>query len=326
MPQTAQKRPFPRWIALPIAMLVGAMMATQVRINGELGSRLDDGFTAAASAFGMGFLLCLIAVSFSPVARAGLRRVVRGLRDGSIPWFTVLGGLGGAFFVLSQSLVGALVGIAMFSVAVVAGQTLSGLVIDGVGFGPSGRVALTVARLGGAVLILGAVGWSVSGKLAENIGIGALALPVISGILVGLQQAVNGRVRVAAGSTLSATFINFIVGSVVLTSVALIHGLLQPHTLVFPSNPLLYLGGVLGVTFIALSAFIVQHTGVLLLGMGTVAGQLITGVILDIVDHGVAGVGFSTIGGAALALIAALIASLPSPALARGHRIVDPLS
>lgn len=307
----AEPKTFPRWLGLTIALAVGTLMAVQVRINGELGQRLGDGYTAAALSFGSGLVLCSLALLFAQPARAGLRLVWGRLRGGEMPWWTALGGIGGAFFVLSQSLVGSLIGIAMFSVAVVAGQTLSGLIIDGIGFGPSGRVRLTPPRLIGALIVLVAVAWSVSGRLAADISLTALILPFVAGLVVGWQQAVNGRIKNASGSTLSATFVNFVVGAFVLVTAMTVRMILDPVALTFPPTPWLYVGGALGCAFIALSSFVVQHTGVLLLGMGTVAGQLLTGVILDLTDIGPEAMGAATLGGAGLALAAALIASLP---------------
>jgi transporter family-2 protein len=78
----------------------------------------------------------------------------------------------------------------------------------------------------------------------------------------------------------------------------------------FPTNPILYLGGAVGVIFIALGPIVVRHVGVLLLTLGTIAGQMLGSVALDIVvpapghDLGVA-----TLIGVALTLIAVSLAA-----------------
>ena len=56
-------RSLPLWLALVIALLCGALVALQSRINGELGSRLGDGFTAAAISFGSGLVILAIALA-----------------------------------------------------------------------------------------------------------------------------------------------------------------------------------------------------------------------------------------------------------------------
>jgi transporter family-2 protein len=78
----------------------------------------------------------------------------------------------------------------------------------------------------------------------------------------------------------------------------------------FPTDPVLYIGGAIGCVFIGVSAFLVSHTGLLVLGLGTVAGQLVGAVILDVVVPGTGGVHWTTIAGAALALVAVGIASI----------------
>ena len=129
-------RSLPLWLALVIALLCGALVAVQSRINGELGSRLGDGFTAAAISFGSGLIILTIALAVAPAGRRGLARVLAALRDGGIRWWYVCGGAAGSFLVLSQGLAAAALGVALFTVAVVAGQTISGLVLDRVGIGP----------------------------------------------------------------------------------------------------------------------------------------------------------------------------------------------
>ena len=61
----------------------------------------------------------------------------------------------------------------------------------------------------------------------------------------------------------------------------------MPETL--PAEPWLYLGGLLGFAYILLGAWLVPYTGVLLLGLGSVLGQLVTSVAIDLlgpVDRG----------------------------------------
>ncbi|RLP83672.1 DMT family transporter [Mycetocola lacteus] len=304
-------RILPRWIALILAVVIGSAMSIQARINGHLGEALHDGLAAAAVSFGSGLVVLSLIMVFSRAGRRGVAAIFRGIAGKTVPWWILLAGFCGAFLVFSQSQVGAIVGIAMFSVAVVAGQTVSGLILDGIGFGPLGRVRPSINRLLGAALVLAAAGWSVTGKISVDIPVWALILPFIAGLLLGWQQAVNGRVRAAANSVLSATFLNFLFGTFALLCAVFISG--GPHFTEFawPSDPSLYIGGLIGCVCIGLSAWIVASTGVLLMGMGMIAGQLITAVILDLMDFGADQMSFATVGGALLALIAAIIAGLP---------------
>ena len=55
-----------------------------------------------------------------------------------------------------------LLGVALFTVATVTGQTLSGLLVDRMGIGPAGKRAITGIRVIGSVLTVAAVAWAVS--------------------------------------------------------------------------------------------------------------------------------------------------------------------
>jgi bacterial/archaeal transporter family-2 protein len=138
-----------------------------------------------------------------------------------------------------------------------------------------------------------------------------LVLPVAAGIGVAWQQALNGQVRLVADSALTATWGNFAVGVALLAVAAAVSLLFVPWPDEFPTNPVLYLGGAIGVTFIAASAVIVRITGVLVLGLGAICGQLVMSVVLDLFvpvpGHELAA---STVGGTVLALLAVAIASI----------------
>ncbi|MBB2969384.1 DMT family transporter [Leifsonia aquatica] len=313
-------RTFPLWLALLIAMVCGAGVALQSRINGELGRRLDDGFTAAAISFGSGLVILLAALAIAPAGRRGLRRVRDALRGGELRWWYVCGGAAGAFLVLSQGLTAAVLGVALFTVSVVAGQTVSGLVLDRIGLGPGGRRPLTPARVAGAVIALLAVTWAVSAQFGGSVPVWMMLLPLIAGLGMGWQQAVNGQVRVVAESALTATFINFLVGTTVLVVLMLVHWALAGLPKPLPTEPWLYLGGAIGCVFIAGAALLVRVTGVLLLGLATVAGQLLTALLLDLLaPTSGAPVAFSTIGGTLLAIVAVGVASVRWGALSRAR-------
>ena len=54
-------------------------------------------------------------------------------------------------------------------------------------------------------------------------------------------------------------------------------------TVQFPSEPWLYVGGAIGVIFIGTSAVVVRVTGVLVLSLSALCGQLIGAIMLDLV-------------------------------------------
>jgi len=309
-PPAPSARRLPLWLAIVFAIVCGAGVAVQSRINGELGRRLDDGFTAAVISFGSGLVILSIALLFGPAGRHGLGRVRDALRSGRLRWWYVCGGAAGAFLVLCQGLTAAVLGVALFTVAIVAGQTVSGLVLDRFGIGAGGRRAITPARAVGAALALVAVVWAVSAQLGGSVPVWMLVLPLIAGLGIGWQQAVNGQVRVTAESALTATFVNFVVGTSVLLVLMLIHTAIVGWPRPLPADPWLYLGGAIGCVFIAGAALLVRVTGVLVLGLATVAGQLVAALLLDAFTPGAHPIALSTVGGTLLALVAVAIASV----------------
>jgi transporter family-2 protein len=220
--------------------------------------------------------------------------------------------------VLSQGLVVGLLGIALFTVAAVAGQTISGMVIDSRGIGTVPPKAITITRIIGAALALVSVVIAVLPQVGGQAHIWVIVFPFGVGLLLGWQQAVNGQIKSLARSATTATFFNFVGGTLVLAIIAAVNlgiaGL--PHG--FPSSPLLYLGGLIGVLFIAGFAAVIPIIGVLLQSLAAVSGQLLMALLLDFVaPANTEGVAIATVVGTFLTLVAVVIASLPSRAAIR---------
>ncbi|MEU4314791.1 DMT family transporter [Nocardia sp. NPDC024068] len=304
---------------LGLGLLIGAGVATQGRINGELGARLQDGVAAAVVSFGTGFAVLAVAVLLSSRLRTGLREVRGAVAARELRPFQLLGGLCGAMFVASQSLTVAAIGVAAFTVAAVTGQLLSSLLVDRLGVGPGGRTPVTPARIAGAALAVVAVLAAGSGGSGSKTidtsdwlaGVPApllLALPAVAGFGLAWQQAWNGRIG-TSGSPFAATVINFAVGLVGLLIVeALVLFAVGPPA-EFPREPWLYLGGVIGVVFIAAGVLVVRWLGVLLMGLSTVAGQLSASLALDWMLPTGAELSAVKIAGCVLTLIAVVVAA-----------------
>lgn len=298
---------------MAIAVIVGGLSAWQARINGDLGQELDNGYLAGLIALVTGLIVISIAMAVSPSGRRGLRLVNTAIRTGTMPWWYTMAGAAGALLVLSQGITASLLGVALFTVAIVSGQTISGLIIDRNGFGSMAPTPVTYTRLIGSALTLVAVSWAVSAQMVGDIPIWLIVLPFAAGLALGWQLAANGQVRLAGDSALAATFINFVVGTVLLVIAAIINVAFVGWPEQWPTNPLLYAGGLIGVLFIAVATVLVRITGVLLLGLGTIAGQLLASLLLDIVAP-VAGhvIAWTTVAGTILTLLAVALAVVPS--------------
>ncbi|RQP13051.1 MAG: DMT family transporter [Microbacteriaceae bacterium] len=310
-------RPFVTSLAVVSSVVMGGFMAAQSRINGELAHELDDGILAALISFGVGTLAAALALVVWRPGRRGLGLIRDAVRDGrTSPWF-LIGGTAGALMVTSQGLTTPVVGVALFTVAIVGGQTVGSLLLDRRGLGTMAPKPLTSARLVGALLAVVAVVWGVSGRLSGDAPWWLLVLPFVAGIATTWQQAANGQLRGAAGSALSATFVSFVAGTLALAVAAVVDLAISGPPASFSAGPWLYTGGLLGIVFIAGAAVIVPLVGVLLYTLATIAGQLVVAVFLDVLfPVGSAHVDAATLGGAVLAIVAVAIASFRRP----GHR------
>jgi transporter family-2 protein len=271
-----------------------------------------DGFLAALVSFGGGLALLLVGVPTTAAGRAGLARLRVALRDGRIRWWQCLGGACGAFFVSTQGLTVAALGVAVFTVAAVAAQAVSSLLVDRAGLGPAGRVALTAPRVLGAGLAVVAVAVSVADELGDPAALWLALLPAVAGVGLGWQQAVNGLVREAAGSTRVTTLVNFGTGTAVLLVVCAVDVAARGLPAAAPAEPWFYAGGALGVVTIGTAVLAVRWLGVLLVGLCQVAGQLVGALAVDVVAPA-AGERLSvwTVAGTALTLLAVVVAALP---------------
>lgn len=236
---------------------------------------------------------------------------------GGLRWWQCLGGLAGAFLVATQSITVSVIGVAVFLVAGVAGQAISSLVVDRLGFGPAGPQPLTAVRIVGALIALAAVGLAVSEQLSHPGGLLLAVLPAVGGIGTAVQQAINGRVARTASAdaygAVAAGVVNFLVGFAALLIVFLIDLAFRGAPRHLPSEPWLYFGGACGVVFISAAAAVVRVVGVFVLGLGTIAGQLIASLFIDIfvpvADNPITS---RVVAGTLLALVAVAVAAVPN--------------
>ncbi len=302
-----------RGIPLVAAFIGGTLSALQSRMNGQLAVHVGDGLEAALFSFGSGLVILTLMVLFVRPIREGVARVPAAVRAGSLRWWQVMGGVLGGYFVAVQSGTVPVLGVAIFMVAIVAGQSGSSLVVDRIGLGPAGRQSITVARVVSAILAIAAVALAVSDRVSGgSLSIVAVLFALSAGILIAVQAAINGRVARAAQHPMSATFLNFLFGTAAL---AVAFGLSWAFTDVDPgvltgASWWAYLGGVVGIVFIAIAVWVVPIVGVLVYALTSIAGQLFGALALDVVapTSGTELV-WNLVAGVLLAFVAVVVAS-----------------
>lgn len=266
------------------AVVAGALVAVQSKINGELAGQVESSFAAAWISFGVGLVAVgVIALTFRPVRRA-MASIPELVRSRRLAWWQFLGGVAGAWLVTTQGLVVPLVGVTLFMVSVVAGQVFGSLLVDRFGLSPAGVLPVSTARGLAAILAALAVAATAWPSLAADAQISwILMIAAIAGAGTAVQQAVNSRVAVGTGQPFAATTVNFAVGLMFLTLVLGGQILLAgPPAGSLPEEPWFYLGGPIGVLFIALAAWAVRPLGVLSFALLAVMGQLLGALVIDL--------------------------------------------
>jgi transporter family-2 protein len=269
---SAPARSLPAWVALASAIVAGSMIGVQGRINGELADRTGSPLEAAAASFVVGLAMLVVVVPFR-------RQAVRRLRAASTSTWWWLGGLGGAFLVSTSAHGVPEIGVALVSVCLVAGTTAGGLITDQFGLGPSGRHPASFWRFAGVAIVIGAVAIGAVGDRGASLKPFLFVLLVLAGASSAVQQAANGRLRVAADDIVVASFVSFFVGSLALVIAVFAVGEFSWHS--FPTAAWLYLGGPLGLIYILVGAAMVKALGVLRFVLGVVSGQLLAAVVID---------------------------------------------
>ncbi len=268
-----------------IFTFAGVASALQSRSNGELTQHSGNGVNSALFSFIIGLLILSVIAGSSREIRAAITRIPATVRDGSLAWWAVPAGVLGGVFIACASFAVAIVGVALFAVGAVVGQTATALLVDRLGIGPNGRTALSAARVISAVIAVAAVVVAASGSMnAEGFSLAAVLAALLGGTATTIQQGLNGRITVASGHPLATTWLNFVFGTLGLmigTAIGIV--LLGDELRVPTAGPWwMWLGGVFGCVFILTAAWAVPRYGVLAFTLATIAGQLTAALALDL--------------------------------------------
>ncbi len=134
-----------------LALIAGAMMPTQAATNNKMAMVVESPVLSAFISFFVGTVALFVYVLLSGTPLANLSS----LKDApAIAW---VGGLLGAFFVTAAVMLVPRLGVAMTFSLIVAGQMLVTLIIDHFGLLGVPVKEVSIARVGGIVLIAAGV-------------------------------------------------------------------------------------------------------------------------------------------------------------------------
>ena len=247
---------------------------------------MGDSLEAAIVSFTTGLLFVTVIALFRKDVRSGFRQIFSAVNLKLLPSWRLGAGALGASFVAMQTYAVPTAGVALITVASLAGQTGISLWVDHVGLAGGSRVIITKQRVIAAIITILAVVVSTWDRFTiSNFSVLTIVLAVFSGTWVGVQRALNGQINSYSKASFATSLLNFITGTTFLLFLLLLRTLFTDHSVMnFTSAPWwMFLGGSIGVIYIALSAHIVQYVGVLEFTLFSVGGMLAGSLLIDII-------------------------------------------
>ncbi|HEY6694228.1 MAG TPA: DMT family transporter [Solirubrobacteraceae bacterium] len=265
-------------LAIPLLLLVGALLAVQAGANVQLAAALNSpiGASALQLTIGAALLIALAALAGGIGAAAVL--------DDVDAWH-LLGGLGSAIYITAGILLFPRLGAVMTVGLFVAGQMLASLILDGAGWLGVAREPVDAAAIAGAAAVLAGITLVVRGQAgARGLGGAAahwIALALVAGAALPVQGAVNARLRADLDAPITAGAWSFVVAATAMLAVlALDRG--TPELGRLGRVPWWGgLGGLCGATYVTSVFLLIPEIGVApTIGL-TVAGQQVASVFVD---------------------------------------------
>jgi len=247
---------------------------------------MGDSLEAAFVSFSSGLVFVSLIALFRKDVRLGLKEILSAVSAKKIAKWRLGAGVLGASFVAMQTHVVPIAGVALFTVASLAGQTAISLWVDHIGLIGSGKTLITRRRIIAAVITVIAVIVSAWDRFSQSdFSIAAIFLAIVAGGWVGVQRALNGQINSYAKKSFATSLLNFSTGTSFLFLLLALRSIFTDHSIMnFSSGPWwMFIGGSIGVVYIAFSALAVQYLGVLEFTLFSVGGMLFGSLLIDFV-------------------------------------------
>jgi transporter family-2 protein len=140
-----------RGLAVLFALAAGCFVGLQAPVNARLGKQIGS-LQAATVSFTVGALALILVASLSSGGLAGIASI------GRVPWWALIGGLLGAFYVTVALVTVRTLGVSSLTAIVVAGQLAIAVVVDRFGLFGIAKQQIGASRIAGlALLVVGVV-------------------------------------------------------------------------------------------------------------------------------------------------------------------------
>ena len=246
---------------------------------------MGDSLEAALVSFSTGLIFVSLISLFRKDVRSGFADIFKAVTSKQLPMWRLSAGMLGASFVAIQTHVVPIAGVALFTIASLAGQTAISLWVDHIGVAGGIKIVITKRRVIAALITVSAIIISAWDRfIMSGFSILAITLAVLAGSAVGIQRALNGQINSFSKKSFATSQLNFITGTAFLLLLLLLRSTSTAHSFMNPtSGPWwMFLGGSIGVFYIAFSSVAVQYVGVLEFTLLSVGGMLIGSLLLDV--------------------------------------------
>jgi transporter family-2 protein len=136
-----------RSLAILFAIAAGCFVGLQAPVNARLGKQVGS-LQAATVSFAIGTLALVLVASLSSGGLAGIGSI------GRAPWWALIGGLLGAFYVTVALVTVRTLGLSSLTAIVVTGQLAIAVVVDRFGLLGIARQQIDASRILGLVLLV----------------------------------------------------------------------------------------------------------------------------------------------------------------------------
>jgi bacterial/archaeal transporter family-2 protein len=269
-------------LAIPLLLVVGALLALQAAANVQLSAAVGSPFAASTLQLGIGAAI-LVALALVVGAIAHLDRVP------DAPAWHLVGGVGSAVYITAGILLfprlGAIVTVGLF----IAGQMGASLAIDGLGWLGVDKEPLDVAAWAGAAAVIAGTALIVRAQAGprtlDRTPPRWIVLALAAGAVLPIQGAINAQLRADLDAPVATGAFSFLVATaamlVVLAAVPRI-AVARPTPAALRGLPWWgWLGGLCGATYVTSVFVLIPEIGTAPTIALTVAGQQLASVLVD---------------------------------------------
>ena len=269
-------------LAIPLLLVVGALLALQAAANVQLSAAVGSPFAASTLQLGIGAAI-LVALALVVGAIAHLDRVP------DAPAWHLVGGVGSAVYITAGILLfprlGAIVTVGLF----IAGQMGASLAIDGLGWLGVDKEPLDVAAWAGAAAVIAGTALIVRAQAGprtlDRTPPWWIVLALAAGAVLPIQGAINAQLRSDLDAPVATGAFSFLVA----TAAMLIVLAAVPRIVVARPSPAAlrglpwwgWLGGLCGATYVTSVFVLIPEIGTAPTIALTVAGQQLASVLVD---------------------------------------------